>query len=218
MTFVKAMWPDFIEGYHHKIIAEKFRIPKISIDLSEWKKTTTADFSNRAEINICIVGKYIELHDSYMSVIEAIKHAGMLHKVSVNIKWVSAESIEIDKPNLDNLFNNVNGFIVPGGFDPRGVEGMILTANFAREKKIPYLGLCLGMQIMVIEFTRNVPLILQIILWYAILIQLPRIKQAPQIWESFYISNRGLFGPKPIFEEGFNIVFYFIILSFVIRQ
>ena len=139
-----------------KIIAEKFRIPKISIDLSEWEKTTTADFSNRAEINICIVGKYIELHDSYMSVIEAIKHAGMLHKVSVNIKWVSAESIEIDKPNLDNLFNNVNGFIVPGGFDPRGVEGMILTANFAREKKIPYLGLCLGMQIMVIEFTRNV--------------------------------------------------------------
>ena len=91
-----------------------------------------------------------------MSVIEAINHSAMFHKLVVKIRWIAAEDIEKEDTDIIDLFNGVNGFIVPGGFDSRGIEGMILTAKYARENNIPYLGLCLGMQIMVIEFTRNV--------------------------------------------------------------
>ena len=139
-----------------KIIAEKFNFPNISIDLTEWEKITSSDTTNWPEITICIVGKYVELRDSYMSVIEAINHSAMFHKLVVKIKWISAEDIEREDTDIIDLFGDVNGFIVPGGFDSRGIEGMIITAKYARENKIPYLGLCLGMQIMVIEFTRNV--------------------------------------------------------------
>ncbi|MBI63772.1 MAG: CTP synthetase [Chloroflexi bacterium] len=139
-----------------KIIAEKFNFPNISIDLTEWEKITSSDTTNWPEITICIVGKYVELRDSYMSVIEAINHSAMFHKLVVKIKWIAAEDIEREDTDIIDLFGDVNGFIVPGGFDSRGIEGMIITAKYARENKIPYLGLCLGMQIMVIEFTRNV--------------------------------------------------------------
>ena len=139
-----------------KIIAEKFNFPNTNTDLSEWEKTTSSDTTNWPEITICIVGKYVELRDSYMSVIEAINHSAMFHKLVVKIRWIAAEDIEKEDTDIIDLFNGVNGFIVPGGFDSRGIEGMILTAKYARENNIPYLGLCLGMQIMVIEFTRNV--------------------------------------------------------------
>ena len=139
-----------------KIISEKFNFPNTNTDLTEWEKTTSSDTTNRPEITICIVGKYVELRDSYMSVIEAINHSAMFHKLVVKIRWIAAEDIEKEDADIIDLFSGVNGFIVPGGFDSRGIEGMILTAKYARENNIPYLGLCLGMQIMVIEFTRNV--------------------------------------------------------------
>ncbi len=106
------------------------------------------------EINIALVGKYVALHDAYLSVVEALKAAGGAHRTKINIVWVDSETIK--KSNVSKIFKGINGIIVPGGFGYRGVEGMILAAEYARVKKIPYLGICLGMQIAVIEFARNV--------------------------------------------------------------
>ena len=135
------------------LIAEKFSFRSKTADLEKWEEITTCDTSNWPEITVGIVGKYVELHDSYISVTEALKHAGMFQKVKVNLKWISSEFIE--QNGIKNLFNDTNGLVVPGGFDSRGIEGMIETAKYARENKIPYFGLCLGMQVMVIEYTRN---------------------------------------------------------------
>ena len=135
------------------LIAEKFSFTSKRADLEKWEEITTCDTSNWPEITVGIVGKYVELHDSYISVTEALKHAGMFQKVRVNLKWISSELIE--QNGIRDLFNDTNGLVVPGGFDSRGIEGMIETAKYARENEIPYFGLCLGMQIMVIEYTRN---------------------------------------------------------------
>ena len=135
------------------LIAEKFSFTSKRADLEKWEEITTCDTSNWPEITVGIVGKYVELHDSYISVTEALKHAGMFQKVKVNLKWISSELIE--QNGIRDLFNDTNGLVVPGGFDSRGIEGMIETAKYARENEIPYFGLCLGMQIMVIEYTRN---------------------------------------------------------------
>ena len=135
------------------LIAEKFSFTSKRADLEKWEEITTCDTSNWPEITVGIVGKYVELHDSYISVTEALKHAGMFQKVRVNLKWISSELIE--QNGINDLFNDTNGLVVPGGFDSRGIEGMIETAKYARENEIPYFGLCLGMQIMVIEYTRN---------------------------------------------------------------
>ncbi len=135
------------------LIAEKFSFRSKTADLEKWEEITTCDTSNWPEITVGIVGKYVELHDSYISVTEALKHAGMFQKVKVNLKWISSEFIE--QNGIKNLFNDTNGLVVPGGFDSRGIEGMIETAKYARENEIPYFGLCLGMQVMVIEYTRN---------------------------------------------------------------
>ena len=107
------------------------------------------------EIEISLVGKYTELHDAYLSVVESLHHAGYKHNVKVNINWVESEKLEKDV-NLKEVFKNSKGIIVPGGFGNRGIEGMIKAITYARENNIPYLGLCLGMQLSVIEFARNV--------------------------------------------------------------
>lgn len=135
------------------LIAEKFSFSSKTADLEKWEEITTCDTSNWPEITVGIVGKYVELHDSYISVTEALKHAGMFQKIRVNLKWISSEFIE--QNGIKGLFNDTNGLVVPGGFDSRGIEGMIETAKYARENEIPYFGLCLGMQVMVIEYTRN---------------------------------------------------------------
>ena len=106
------------------------------------------------EIQIALVGKYTQLHDAYISVVEALKHGGIPSRTTVNIKWIDSEQLKPD--TIDALLGDVSGILVPGGFGNRGVDGMILAAQYARENKIPYLGLCLGMQVAIIEFARNV--------------------------------------------------------------
>jgi CTP synthase len=105
-------------------------------------------------VNIALVGKYVELEDAYYSVREALCHAGLYHNRDVNLEWVHSE--ELEKDGGEALLRQAQGIIVPGGFGIRGIEGMVRAATYARENKIPYLGLCLGMQVMVIEFARHV--------------------------------------------------------------
>jgi CTP synthase len=124
-------------------------------DLAEWRDIVKTILSPSRIVRIAIVGKYVELPDAYKSVVEALKHGGVANKVGVEIKWINSESIEKDA-NIEPHFRDVHGIIVPGGFGNRGVEGKILAIKYARENKIPFLGLCLGMQCAVIEFARNV--------------------------------------------------------------
>ena len=101
-----------------------------------------------------MVGKYVELHDAYISVKEALNHAGLFHEREIELDWIHAEDIEREGP--EKLLRSASGIVVPGGFGPRGVDGMIIAAGYARERGIPYLGLCLGLQVMVIDYARNV--------------------------------------------------------------
>ena len=105
-------------------------------------------------VRIAMVGKYTALHDSYISVVEALKHGGFGNKVDIDIKWIDSDTI--DESNVAEMLGDVDGILVPGGFGVRGIEGMILAANYARTNNVPYLGICLGMQIAMIEFARNV--------------------------------------------------------------
>jgi CTP synthase len=133
---------------------KKCHIPK----LSNWQNLLELINSDLPEVNIALVGKYTELHDAYLSVIEAVKSAGYANKVKTNLLWVDSEKLE-DEKKLEKEYKTLkkaNGIIIMGGFGNRGVEGKILTAKYARENRVPYLGICLGMQIAVIEFARNV--------------------------------------------------------------
>ncbi len=123
-------------------------------DLSEWEKMIAEIKRPKPEIRIGIVGKYVELHDAYMSVREALYHAGIANNRQVIIEWI--HSGDLEKGKGWELFDTLDGVIVPGGFGERGIEGKIMTARWARENKVPYLGLCLGMQVMCIEFARHV--------------------------------------------------------------
>ncbi|EFH87114.1 CTP synthase [Ktedonobacter racemifer] len=120
----------------------------------EWKKLVAKIKSPRPEVTIGLVGKYVELHDAYMSVAESLHHAGWFHDVDVRIKWINSEALE--KMNEAEVLEGLSGIVVPGGFGHRGIEGKIKAASFARRNNIPYLGLCLGMQVAVVEFARNV--------------------------------------------------------------
>jgi len=129
-------------------------LPEREPDFGSWRRVAEAvDDEEERELEIAVVGKYVELHDSYLSVAEALRHAGFHHNRRIKINWISSEDIEAQGP--DRLLANAAGILVPGGFGPRGVEGMITTARYARKYEIPYLGLCLGMQVMVIEYARN---------------------------------------------------------------
>ena len=122
-------------------------------DMSGWASMVEHMNHPKETVPIALVGKYVELPDSYISVKEALKHAGLHNNRDVEIQWIHSEDIEREGP--DGLLKTACGIVVPGGFGPRGVEGMIRTAQYARENKIPYLGLCLGLQVMVVEFARN---------------------------------------------------------------
>ena len=124
-------------------------------DLADWSSMVQRFFNPERDISIALVGKYVELHDAYLSVMEALTAAGIYHNVRVKIDWIDAERIT-DMAAAEEILRHAAGIIVPGGFGDRGTEGMILTAKFAREKGVPYFGICLGMQIAVIEFARNV--------------------------------------------------------------
>ena len=123
-------------------------------DLTEWKNMVKSIENREKEVTIGLVGKYVQLHDAYLSVAEALHHAGYALSVDVKIEWIDSE--ELTEENYEEKLSRVNGIIVPGGFGDRGVEGMILAAKYARTKGVPYFGICLGMQIAVIEFARNV--------------------------------------------------------------
>ena len=122
--------------------------------LDEWRNMVDKIKSADKEVNIGLVGKYVQLHDAYLSVAEALRHAGYANGAKVRIKWIDSETIKCF--NVEEKLGGLDGIIVPGGFGSRGIEGMILSAQYARERDIPYFGICLGMQIAVIEYARNV--------------------------------------------------------------
>jgi len=137
-------------------VCEMFGIttPKPFADMTEWKELITTIKGLKKEVTIGFVGKYIELKDAYLSVYEALDHAGFYHDYKINVKRVQAE--EITKENIATCLADVDAILVPGGFGERGIEGMILAVQYAREQQIPFLGICLGLQIASIEFARNV--------------------------------------------------------------
>lgn len=121
-------------------------------DLKEWTSLVERIYHHSKTATIGLVGKYVQLHDAYLSVAEALRHAGYALDAEVEIRWIDSETITPD--TCDHIMKNLDGILVPGGFGSRGVEGMILAAKYAREKGLPYFGICLGMQIMVIEYAR----------------------------------------------------------------
>jgi CTP synthase len=136
-----------------EILIRELGLPDSVADLESWRTIVRVDEEEHPEIEIALVGKYVELKDSYLSVVEALHHAGLHNDRKVKIQWIAAEDVEKHGPEL--LLGSARGIIVPGGFGERGLEGMIATANYARTSGIPYLGLCLGMQVMVVEYARN---------------------------------------------------------------
>lgn len=123
-------------------------------NLDDWKQMVNDLRHPDKEVTITLVGKYTQLHDAYISVVEALKHGGIASRATVNIQWVDSELL--NENNASEILGNAQGIIVPGGFGDRGVDGMIVAAHYARTQKIPYLGLCLGMQVAIIEFARNI--------------------------------------------------------------
>lgn len=123
-------------------------------NLSHWEEIVRKVKNPSHRVKIAIVGKYVELHDAYLSVAEALRHGGIENNADVEIKWIHAE--EVNEGNVEALLKDVDGILVPGGFGDRGVEGKILTSKYARENKIPFLGICLGMQMVVVDFARHI--------------------------------------------------------------
>jgi len=136
------------------LVIKKLGIECKELDLSNWNQLIYKVKNLKGSVNISLVGKYIELKDAYLSVIEALKHGGLANNVDININWIQAEKITFD--NVHEILGSSHGILVPGGFGDRGIEGKIIAIKYSREKKIPYLGLCLGMQLACIEFARNV--------------------------------------------------------------
>ena len=134
-------------------ICDRFHLTCPEADLSEWEQVLYQQANPTGEVTIGMVGKYTELPDAYKSVNEALKHAGFKNRLTVNIKYIDSQDVETKGVEL---LKGLDGILVPGGFGYRGVEGKILTAKYARENNIPYLGICLGMQVALIEFARNV--------------------------------------------------------------
>jgi len=141
------------EGLAHQVL-DLLQMEQRTPDLTQWKTLVERLYSPRATIEIAIVGKYIRLNDAYLSVVEAIRHAAIAQGIQVNVRWISSEDVE-DKGASEYL-QNINGIIIPGGFGIRGIDGKIAAIEYAREKNIPFLGLCLGMQCAVIEWARHV--------------------------------------------------------------
>ena len=137
-----------------EIVCRELNIKAKAPDLSDWTALVEKIKAERREVNIGLVGKYVELHDAYLSVAEALRHAGYYHDAKVKIRWIDSETVTDE--NAAEILEGLDGIIVPGGFGSRGIEGMISCAKYARENAVPYFGICLGMQIAVIEFARSV--------------------------------------------------------------
>lgn len=141
------------EQHLDEIVTERFRINCKAADLSEWKRVADAFLNPEGEVTIAMVGKYMELLDAYKSLIEAISHAGIALRKKVRIEYIDSERVEREG---SKILEGYSAILVPGGFGERGVEGKIQAVRFARENKVPYLGICLGMQVAVIEYARHV--------------------------------------------------------------
>jgi CTP synthase len=137
-----------------RYLAHLLRLPEVEPDLAEWRALVDQIEAATLPVNIFVVGKYVHLRDAYLSVIEALKHAGFHHEARVTLTWISSD--ELVAGSAPDVLAGADGILVPGGFGIRGVEGKVGAIRFARENKIPYLGLCLGLQCAVIEFARNV--------------------------------------------------------------
>ncbi len=147
--------PLMLEGEHlAEAVCECLHIDCPKPDLTKWI-SITEDFADPMfKVRIAIVGKYVALHDAYLSVAEALRHGGIASRAEVDIKWVDSE--ELTESNADEILGDVDGILVPGGFGTRGTEGKIIAVSFARTHKIPFLGICLGMQLAIVEYARNV--------------------------------------------------------------
>lgn len=147
--------PLMMENEHLADVAcECLHLPCPKPDLKDWEDMVASLKNPTREVTVALVGKYTQLHDAYISVVESLKHGAVAHHASIQIKWIPSESVTAD--NVSSLLSDVNGILVPGGFGDRGIEGKILAIRYARENNIPFLGLCLGMQLAVVEFARNV--------------------------------------------------------------
>ncbi|HOP74144.1 MAG TPA: CTP synthase [Bacillota bacterium] len=139
-----------------EIVIERLGLKCKERDLTLWREMVAKMKSLREKVTIAIVGKYVSLPDAYLSVAEALRHGGLTHDAQVQIKWINSELLEDENCNVAEIIGDVDGILVPGGFGNRGIEGKIEAIRWAREQKIPFLGICLGMQCAVIEFARNV--------------------------------------------------------------
>lgn len=137
-----------------QVVLECLQLPCPDPELSDWEEMTRRLKNPQGLVTIAMVGKYVQLHDAYLSVVEALKHGGIAAGTRVEIRWLDSE--ELTRENLQERLRGVQGILVPGGFGPRGTEGMILAADYAREHKIPFLGICLGMQMAIVAFARQV--------------------------------------------------------------
>lgn len=144
------------EQHMDDVVLKKLNLEASEPDLEDWENMLYALRNPSQTVKIAMVGKYVELHDSYISVNEALKHGGIETRSAVDIRWIDSEELEKDSCNLDEILGDMDGILVPGGFGSRGIEGKILACRYARENSIPYLGICLGMQIAIIEFARDV--------------------------------------------------------------
>lgn len=138
------------------IVLKKLDLPDRPCDMEDWKKMVYDIYHTERDVEIALVGKYVALHDAYLSVAEALSHAGTAYKANVNIRWIDSEILEEPNVSPAEVFSGVAGIIVPGGFGNRGIEGKVKAIQYARENKIPFLGLCLGMQCSVMDFARHV--------------------------------------------------------------
>lgn len=136
------------------VVLDVLNLEQREPNLTQWRKMVDDDLNPQMECCIALVGKYVELHDAYLSVAEALRHSGIANRARVNIRWIAAEDLEKGNPN--EILAGVDGILVPGGFGERGLEGMMVAARYAMDNKLPYFGICLGMQIAVIEYARHV--------------------------------------------------------------
>ncbi len=142
------------ESKFSDVVCRELNVTAPEPDLKEWRDMVEKIKNPDKNVTIALVGKYIALHDAYLSVVEALRHAGYWCGAKVNVKWVDSETVT--EQNVGEVLSDVDGVLVPGGFGNRGIEGKIIVAKYARENDVPYLGICLGMQVAVIEFARNV--------------------------------------------------------------
>ena len=146
--------PLMLEQAHFsEVVCRQLHIHTHAPDLTEWQTLVERIAHPDRAVTIALVGKYVQLHDAYLSVAEALRHAGYAFRARVDIQWVDSETITPE--TCDQILSGADGILVPGGFGSRGIEGMVLAARYAREHRIPYLGICLGMQIAVMEFARD---------------------------------------------------------------